>query len=50
MRASTARPLVLASGGRTLTEDEFKVQVRQVIEAERAQVYAPPEADCPARK
>jgi hypothetical protein len=38
------------AGDRTLTEEEFKVQVRQAIEAERAEVHAPPEADRPARK
>jgi hypothetical protein len=35
------------AGDRTLTEEEFKVQVRQAIEAERAEVHAPPEADRP---
>jgi hypothetical protein len=32
---------VAAAGDRTLTEEEFKVQVRPAIEAERAQVHAP---------
>jgi hypothetical protein len=38
------------AGDRILTEEEFKVQVRQAIEAERAEAHAPPEADRPARK